>query len=156
MDDVRALLGDADARWRIIRSYFSRNGWVSHQIKGLTGSRRSCWPRSSAKTRHRGHRGRPDPRRALRRHHPEEAHAARDAGPGRAGRARPHHAPRGRVRRLTYALTVTGNLLHEVYSTTPDGGRGEVLQRNECIEVPFFSLPCMLRSKACHPTATAP
>ena len=39
-----------------------------------------------------------------------------------------------RVRRLTYSLSVTGNLLHEIHALY-EGGRSELLQRNEAIEV---------------------
>ena len=152
---MEALLRDHDARWRVVSSFHARCGWVHHQLQGFNYFVESLLPEivrenSDIVVEQDG-------RRHIIRF--GDITIKKPTWCTDDGKPTPILPFECRVRRLTYQLQVTGTLLHEIWAVPTEGktedddnggGKAELLQRNEAIEVPFFRLPCMLRSKFCH------
>ena len=148
------LLADPDVGWRCASAYHTRYGWVRHQHDGYNHFVMDLLPGivrensdivvNEAGRRHTVHFG------DVTVHRPQDTPRPCDTTDKDQ---RPECTPvkpwECRMRRQTYQVLVTGNLLHEIHALDSDGNKGELLQRNEAIEVPFFRLPCMLRSKFC-------
>lgn len=141
------LLADPEVRWRCASSYHARYGWVRHQHDGYNHFIMDLLPGivrensdivvDQAGRRHTIQFG------EITVHRPRDK-CTDGTAPGA------HVTPwECRIRRQTYQVAVTGNLLHEIHALDSDGNPTTLLQRNEAIEVPFFRLPCMVRSKFC-------
>lgn len=156
-DDARGeahrLLADPDVGWRCASSNLKRYGFVRHQFEGFDLFMSEMLPDivrensdivvSGSGRRHVVRFGN------ITIHKPTVSIVSEDKDQKGKASEDPVMPWECRVRKQTYANTVTGNLLHEVHAVDEDGEPRELLQRKEHLEVPLFKLPCMLRSRYC-------